>query len=371
MSYIKWNEIKERINYIKNKPHGIDLIEKLENNLTEFPQNKLESLLKEYKELSIHTTIDKYIIEKLEYLIEFRKKYYIRSPYNNILSIKLVLPVACQANCAFCYYNNENYKLILKKQQFLDNFVNSLIECSKRAHGKPMSLDITGGEPTIDLEFLNQVMTIIKEKNVKSLFKRVTLTTNGYQAYEALPIISGVVDYLNISLHSYDYKTRQLKFKTKYIPTDEELDKIIFEAYTKYNIKVSSVFVVDELTKEHFDYINEWCYQHSFVTNRIRFNVYKDCHKKQFAKTLVEKSIKDSNYTEIYSENAEEADYSIICYKNNLLVFVLDGIPETYDSTYGIEILVRGDGKAYIDYRGNTLLSEVPHLPINYVTVKR
>lgn len=64
------------------------------------------------------------------------------------------------------------------KQQFLDNFTESLNDIITRIGDKNLiSVDITGGEPTLDSEYLSKVFIKLKEFNIKSKVLRVTMTT--------------------------------------------------------------------------------------------------------------------------------------------------------------------------------------------------
>lgn len=79
--------------------------------------------------------------------------YVERKNYNKVITIKLVMPNGCNAKCPFCY--NEDKIMSYNKQQFLDNFISSLDNIIKQIDNKnPISVDITGGEPTLDSDFL-------------------------------------------------------------------------------------------------------------------------------------------------------------------------------------------------------------------------
>lgn len=73
----------------------------------------------------------------------------------------------------------------------------------KIGNKNPVSVDITGGEPTLDHRFLAKVFKKLREYNVKSKVLRVTMTTNGTYLREVIPDMKDVVDYVNISIHGW------------------------------------------------------------------------------------------------------------------------------------------------------------------------
>lgn len=126
-------------------------------------------------------------------------KYIERKDYNKVITVKLVIPGGCNAKCSFCY--NKDKDMSCDKQQFLDNFTESLDDIITRIGDKnPISVDITGGEPTLDPEYLSKVFIKLKEFNIKSKVLRVTMTTNGTHLKEVISYMKDIVDYVNISI---------------------------------------------------------------------------------------------------------------------------------------------------------------------------
>lgn len=129
-------------------------------------------------------------------------KYIERKDYNKVITVKLVILGGCNAKCPFCY--NKDKDMLCDKQQFLDNFIESLDNIITRIGDKnPISVDITGGEPTLDPEYLSKVFIKLKEFNIKSKVLRVTMATNGTHLKEVIPYMKDVVDYVNISIHDW------------------------------------------------------------------------------------------------------------------------------------------------------------------------
>ena len=372
MSYINHLEIKNKIRTLTNNNVSLRVLDDIKQHLEQYPLEELEDFYQKSLRLEL-SKLNSYFTKQLLDIIQIRKSHYIRSNYDNVLSIKLVLPIHCNAKCEFCYLRKEEHNLAFNKKQFLDNFISSLREVISKNYGKAMSLDISGvGEPTFNLKFLKKVVDKLKESDIIKNFIRVTFTTNGYKLKEALPIIADIVNYVNISIHNIDENKRKEIFHTNTTPNNEELDNLILTSYNLYNIKVSSVFVIDRLSCEDFYKINDWCIDKGFYTNRIRFNVYEPTtFKKRVSKLLVEECrTLDNNLSVVYGENEIESSYYITLYKNNLLCYIFDGIPDTASNAYGIGVNILDDGIAYIDFYKQYPLTEYP-LPINYVLVKK
>ena len=99
-----------------------------------------------------------------------------RIDYNKVITIKLVIPGGCNAKCPFCY--NKDKKMTCNKAQFLENFIPSLDNLLNEIGDKnEVSVDITGGEPTLDYKFLIQVLTKLREYNIKSRVLSPNLST--------------------------------------------------------------------------------------------------------------------------------------------------------------------------------------------------
>ena len=372
MSYINHLEIKNKIRALTNNNVSLRVLDDIKQHLEQYPLEELEDFYQKSLRLEL-SKLNSYFTKQLLDIIQIRKSHYIRSNYDNVLSIKLVLPIHCNAKCEFCYLRKEEHNLAFDKKQFLDNFISSLREVISKNYGKAMSLDISGvGEPTFNLKFLKKVVDKLKESDIIKNFIRVTFTTNGYKLKEALPIIADIVNYVNISIHNIDENKRKEIFHTNTTPNNEELDNLILTSYNLYNIKVSSVFVIDRLSCEDFYKINDWCIDKGFYTNRIRFNVYEPTtFKKRVSKLLVEECrTLDNNLSVVYGENEIESSYYITLYKNNLLCYIFDGTPDTASNAYGIGVNILDDGIAYIDFYKQYPLKYYP-LPINYVLVKK
>ena len=108
-------------------------------------------------------------------------KYIERKDYNKVITVKLVIPSGCNAKCPFCY--NKDKQVSYDKEQFLYNFMASLDNIITLIGNKnPVSLDITGGEPTLDIELLKDVLIKLKEYDIKSI-KCPILSSRSYYRF--------------------------------------------------------------------------------------------------------------------------------------------------------------------------------------------
>ena len=72
---------------------------------------------------------DARVRDEAERLLQIQKDYIYREDFDNAITIKLVIPGACNANCSFCYNKHSNQmekSNIELKQKWLDTFLLSL-----------------------------------------------------------------------------------------------------------------------------------------------------------------------------------------------------------------------------------------------------
>ena len=82
-----------------------------------------------------------------------------RNEYNNVITVKIVVPTGCNAKSTFCYNNDKD--MTCNKKVFLSNFMISLIDILNKIGNKnPVSIDITGGEPTLDVPLIKEILYV-------------------------------------------------------------------------------------------------------------------------------------------------------------------------------------------------------------------
>ena len=280
------------------------------------------------------------------YPIEIDNNYH--EGHGHILSIKIVMPTYCQANCDFCFnkltQNTQQHNKIL----FKDNIIKTLDEIFSTIKNRKISLDITGGEPTFDPIFFKEIMDILKvyKTNYKNIIDKIVLTTNGYKLYDCLKSMIGVVDIVNISLHQSNYNDRVSIFKTKLIPTDYDL-KFINNHLKENGIKITGVFVINSVCYMEclFKYIVEKYANFGKIVGfddiriRIDFTTQNILLKKLF-------DVKFDDEVVFYKKGLNSKFIKI----NNYPVNIYSGVPSLIDYVIGVEMVIDDDGKLYLDY---------------------
>lgn len=306
-------------------------------------------------------------------LLDINKNYSYRENYDNLITIKLVLPGTCNAKCKFCYNKYiEEMKLGSKemKEKFLNKFLISLEKIVLKVDGKQrISLDITGNEPTLDTDFFIQVIHKLRNFSLKDSITRVTCTTNGIGILKVAPYMNGVVNYVNISVHDYDYKRRSNIFGT-YFPTDDDYKKIV-KSLLDNDISVTAVSVIHKKIDNFSvwrDQFISWALKIGFVGLRFRYDAY-DTDDNNLFLDYMNQTIQDNNYYVIQKENAFDSIWCMLSYKSNFLVYFLyflNGGVNTYDSSPGIEFVIHDDGEAYADFN-KTVLFDDYKFPVGYI----
>lgn len=315
--------------------------------------------------------------EEVLRLLYINKNYSYRENYDNLITIKLVLPGTCNAKCKFCYNKYiEEMKLGSKetKEKFLNKFLISLEKIVLKVDGKQrISLDITGNEPTLDTDFFIQVIHKLRNFSLKDSITRVTCTTNGIGILKVAPYMKGVVNYVNISVHDYDYKRRSNIFGT-YFPTDDDYKKIV-KSLLDNDISVTAVSVIHKKIDNFSvwrDQFISWALKIGFVGLRFRYDAY-DTDDNNLFLDYMNQTIQDNNYYVIQKENAFDSIWCMLSYKSSFLVYFLyflNGGVNTYDSSPGIEFVIHDDGEAYADFN-KTVLFDNYQFPVGYIFDKK
>lgn len=272
-----------------------------------------------------------------------------RVGYNNKISLKLVMPTLCNCQCPFCY-NREMPVSNKEKDKFLDNFIDSIRYIISEVGSKnPITLDITGGEPTIDVDLFKEVMNKLKQYGIPAKVLYITLTTNALNIPEVARYMPRIVKYVNISTHHYDESARRKAFGLKsnviinYKPTVALLKS--------YGITTSASAVIyepiNDFRKFLMDYI-VWAKSNGFIALRLR----NDCFwKDSVFDSYMDIALSDtSNFTVITHENTPDSHWCRLRMKDGFRVFMLHGVEDTSSVSPGIEYVIGDDGEAYVDF---------------------
>ena len=276
-----------------------------------------------------------------------------REDYNKVISIKLVMPVGCNAKCSFCY-NRDKTSTTFDKEEFLDNFIPSLEHLLNEIGDKnPVSLDITGGEPTLDVDLLSLVLIKLRDFGIKDKVFRVTMTTNGTNLYQIpIELMQDVINYVNISVHDYKQKEREDIIQ---IHTPALTYKRIISRLNSVGITVSAVAVVfreiENFNLWRDNFIN-WAKQQGFISVRFRCDVFwknLNCFDTYMVDSKNEEQFDVINY-----ECTPDSHWCRLRRKDGMRVFFLHGVEDTTVHTKGIEYVIHTDGKCYCDFYKRT-----------------
>jgi MoaA/NifB/PqqE/SkfB family radical SAM enzyme len=165
----------------------------------------------------------------------------------------ILLPGSCNAHCGFCFWNRDEGK-IKPPQDYIDKVFKILADLPKEFE----TLSLSGGEPTLSPQLTKLLTRLGKFRRTNDRFQRVVLTTHGGNLLEHLPAIGCVADHINISRHAIGTKNNRDIFKTKGIPSDEELRDIITEVHdmTECDVTLNCVVPPNVTVKFCNDFIH-------------------------------------------------------------------------------------------------------------------
>ena len=276
------------------------------------------------------------------------KKYIIveRTPSFN-LSVKLVIPSGCSKLCPFCFNKLNRKTASHSVDTFKKSFVDSLVQVVNTTRrfnpNRKISLDITGNEPTFDVELFTFVLE--KIKRIKHLFSKVVLTTNGQNILYNCEQMRGVVDIVNVSVHHYLPSERISAFGRYGAHSDDIYYNCIVKALKNIGIHTTAVAVIYKPLEEGFEFFvsafSEWCKLKGFDDIRLRSNFYED---DDFFIDYMNDERYDS--TPQVVSGLWSKKFSV----NGIDILMLKGIESLVSSVVGVEAVVDDNGLAYLDY---------------------
>ena len=261
------------------------------------------------------------------------------------LSVKLVIPSGCGMKCPFCFNLLNKNTAVYDKEAFLNNFIDSLNHIIDTAGPqRSISLDITGNEPTHDVELF--LTTMRKIRSIKHRFNKIVLTTNSENLNDRSVIksMSGVVDFVNISVHHYDLNKRREVFGTSRL-FEQDRYSVINSLLHSAGINVTAVAVLyEELDTTFVAFLKNfvhWVRYFGFDNIRIRSNFYK-------SDDFFTRYMNDNTFgNEIIRAEGLNSKYLNV---EGMEVILLQGVTTLIGHVVGVEAVVDDDGKPYIDY---------------------
>lgn len=259
------------------------------------------------------------------------------------LSVKIVLPCYCQAHCSFCFNKLTSETQEHDYEQFFDNLPKTLDMIFNNIIDRPITLDITGNEPTFDVKVFSKFISIIEK--YKSKASKIVLTTNVYNLKKCLNDILGIVDIVNISIHHYDYIKRQTIFNTPYIPDDMDLRNII-DILKNNGTTCTAVAVlynkIDNFEEFYNNFIS-WAINLGFKDVRMRSNF---CSTNEFIDEILSIKMKNEEFNAVGGLTTK----IIVDENTGFETYILKGVPDLIEYVVGAELVIDDDGNCYIDY---------------------
>lgn len=285
-------------------------------------------------------------------------EYIERKDYNKVITIKLVIPGGCNCKCPFCYMQDYDTVMANNFNDFHSNYLTSLLYLIEKIGDKnPISLDITGNEPTLNFKQFKTILEELKLANIKNKVQRVTLTTNGFNLVKIVPYLKGVVDYVNISIHDYDIVRRQDIMKAKTFTQEQ------YHGMTHYlkqlGITTSASAVIYKPIpdfKNWFDEFVDWCEDAGFIALRLRCDVFWP--QRDLFDQYMQLAMNDKDYTVLTHEHTLDSHWCRLRKNDKFRVFFLKGVRDTSILTKGIEYVVDEDGISYCDFYKHTKVSD-------------
>lgn len=152
-------------------------------------------------------------------------------------NLSLIMPVGCNANCEFCYWEADN-GLTLERFSFICDTLPPIFK----------QISITGGEPTLSRDLIKYL------KIARRRFDKVVLNTNGYRLSNDH---INMVDYVNISRHHISDSKNRRVFKSNSVPDYPKLSELCKSGKVTLNCFLPADFTDYDYILRYADFAKE------------------------------------------------------------------------------------------------------------------
>ena len=265
----------------------------------------------------------------------------------------LLLPGACNATCAFCFWDRREAKIKIDPEEYAAKAIAHLRSLPKVFR----LLSISGGETSLSPALLPTLKALGAYRRESQRLQRVVLTAHGggflrgsskreRPEVDQLVVsrVAEVVDHVNFSRHEVGYEANTKIFRTRRIPDDLEL-KALIAAFRELEVTCTLNCVVDEEVKPKFcekfiSYAKD-LKAHAVSFRRVAGNV---------APTNAE-NVLTKKYGEVASSNCSVCRGKILKPVRGVEVRFKGSMPEPSVTTRGIyEVIIHPDGGLYLDW---------------------
>lgn len=175
---------------------------------------------------------------------------------NKYVNIYVKITDSCNASCKFCEYGNKDPKFKFNLKRF-----KQIILEIKRSYIDINKVSFTGGEPTTNLEDLQDAISFVR-RNLRATF--IVVSTNGYKLNSLVPIYKkSRINSIALSRHHFHNTTNEEIFGTKSVPDFKEIQEV--QKVTK-NIHLSC-----NLIREYVDSQNKLA---RYMYHASKFGLY-------------------------------------------------------------------------------------------------
>lgn len=223
--------------------------------------------------------------------------------HENVISLYVVLTNNCNANCPFCDYNRdrtEDVDLELFQQRYKELYQ----ACRVRM------VHFTGGEPTLKLSTLKEILNIVKETDKET---KTSCNTNGSRLNELVGLAN--LDNIALSRHHYSDSKNQELFCTT-VPSKEELKAFQEKKKLHFSCNLIKDYIDSkEELERYLDFVAEVGVNDVGVVSLMKVNDFCNKHYVDFDSLSVEK-ISNLTKTRCFSNVVYD---EVVCHCDNYL----------------------------------------------------
>ena len=271
---------------------------------------------------------------------------------NMKLNLYIKITDSCNANCKFCSNSNtkDSGNINLDKLKDVLIYLNSKDILNR--------ISITGGEPLLKMDLLNDVLNLVFEIIPNS---KVTINTNGYNIKKVLDLDSINKLYgIHISRHHYSDEVNNKIFGIEVASTDD-IKYVMDKVNNKQLLRLNCLFIkdyIDDMNSiyEYLEFASKLNIFRVGFVSLMKINDYSKENFIDFNNIILKESNKNKNVSHYFDKNICECINGVYIANNGNFIEYYARMTKELNCEYSRQLVYTSDNKLTTGFNKKSLI---------------